>query len=141
MADHVFEKTLTANDTGETGGHQAGMHISKSQPEFIRFMPRLKPDVKNPDAWIVCRDEKGYDWSFRFVYYNNKHHDEGGMRDEYRITHMTKFFRAIGATEGDIFRISGKPGSGEYSVFIRKPPDQEQPATGPIRLRGWRRVY
>jgi hypothetical protein len=138
----TFEKTLTANDTGETGGHQAGIHIPKSQTELIAFLPPLDPSVKNPDAWLEMTDETGGIWRFRYIYYNNKHHDEAGTRDEFRITHMTKYFRAAGAGEGDVMVISGEPGSIRHSISIRKA-DQPGP-TGDtpvrIRLQGWRRV-
>ena len=63
MTEQIYEKLLTANDTGETGGHQAGIHIPKSQSDLIRFLPALKPDVKNPDAWLNCIDDSGVEWS------------------------------------------------------------------------------
>ncbi|WP_460385259.1 hypothetical protein [Pseudomonas amygdali] len=38
--------------------------------------------------------------------YNNKLHDESGTRNEYHITYMTKYFREIGAQEGEALEIS-----------------------------------
>ena len=144
MTEQIFEKTLTANDTGETGGHQAGMHIPKSQKDLIEFLPRLEPGIKNPDLWLACTDQDGNEWKFRYIHYNNRLHDPGGTRDEYRITHMTKFFRAIGAGSGNTFRISGVAGENAYKVTIdtlvgdtEAPKD---PATR-IKLRGWRRIH
>ena len=144
MTEQVFEKTLTANDTGETGGHQAGMHIPKSQKELIEFLPRLNPDIKNPDLWLYCIDEDDNEWQFRYIHYNNRLHDPSGTRNEYRITHMTQFFRAIGASSGDIFRISGVAGQNTYKVAIEKSVGaSETPAGGAtrIKLRGWRRIH
>lgn len=141
MTDQVFEKTLTANDTGETGGHQAGIHIPKSQSDLIRFLPELDPKVKNPDAWLACTDERGHEWSFRLVYYNNKFFDVGGTRNEHRITHMTKFFRSEGAREGDVLQIRGTPGSGRYRVAVMKAAERESESPGRIRLKGWRRIH
>ncbi|MBO6584194.1 MAG: restriction endonuclease [Hyphomonas sp.] len=143
MTEQIYEKLLTANDTGETGGHQAGIHIPKSQSDLIRFLPALKPDVKNPDAWLNCIDDSGVEWSFRYVYYNNKFHDPAGTRDEYRITHMTKFFRAVGGAAGDVFSISGRPGSDIYRIHVEreKQPPGDTPSVGRIRLKGWRRVH
>ena len=94
---------------------------------------------------MVRNDRRdGVTWRFRYIYYNNRLHDEGGTRDEYRITHMTKFFRAVGAREGDILVLSGSPGELSYSVSVRR----EGPAEGigagaPVRvqLKGWRRVH
>lgn len=141
MTDQFFEKNLTANDTGQTGAHQAGIHIPKSQSDLISFLPELDKSVKNPDAWITCCDEEGQNWSFRFVYYNNKFFDEGGTRDEYRITHMTKFFKSIGAIEGDLFQISGQPATGRYRILVKKSDINTADTSGPIRLRGWRRLH
>ena len=144
MNIQTFEKMLTANDTGETGGHQAGIHIPKSQTELLSLLPYLDPTRKNPDAWIEMIDDTGVIWRFRYIYYNNKLHDKGGTRNEYRITHMTKFFRAVGAVEGDIMVISGIPGSDNYTIFIRKGDKGQSLQSGEsvrIRLTGWRRVH
>jgi len=141
MTDQVFEKTLTANDTGETGGHQAGIHIPKSQQKLIHFLPPLDASIKNPDSWLVCVDEEGQEWSFRFVYYNNKLFDPSGTRNEYRITHMTQYFRSVGASEGDIFRISGRPGNERYQIEVRSVSSIKPSSIGRIRLRGWRRIH
>ena len=135
---------MTANDTGETGGHQAGIHIPKSQTELLAIFPYLDPKEKNPDAWLEMIDETGIVWRFRYVYYNNKLHRAGGTRNEYRITHMTKFLRAVGAVEGDLLVISSSPSSYRYKISVRKV-DQDQASqsnvSSKIRLTGWRRVY
>ncbi|MCY4301923.1 MAG: restriction endonuclease [Aestuariivita sp.] len=141
MTEQVFEKILTANDTGETGGHQAGIYIPKSQPELIHFLPSLDASIKNPDSWLVCIDEEGQEWSFRFIYYNNKFFDPSGTRNEYRITHMTQYFRSVGASEGDIFRISGGPGNERYQIEVKSISDAKPSSIGRIRLKGWRRVH
>ncbi len=144
MSIQTYEKMLTANDTGETGGHQAGVHIPKSQIELLALLPYLDPTQKNPDAWLRMTDDTGTIWEFRYIYYNNKLHDESGTRNEYRITHMTKFFRAVGAAEGDIMVISGSPGSHNYTISVRKAvQDQVSQSGGSVRIRltGWRRVH
>ncbi|MFQ3895496.1 EcoRII N-terminal effector-binding domain-containing protein [Sphingobium sp. R-7] len=144
MSKQTYEKMLTANDTGETGGHQAGIHIPKSQTELLALLPYLDPEQKNPDAWLEMTDDTDVVWQFRYIYYNNRLHDEGGTRDEYRITHMTKFFRAVGAAEGDVLVLSGSPGSLKYSIFVRKAGHDLKPQSGkPVRvqLKGWRRVH
>lgn len=126
MSEQSYEKNLTANDTGETGGHQAGIHIPKSQTDLLAFLPPLDPSRKNPDSWLSVKDDQGVEWNFRYIYYNNRLHDEGGTRDEYRITHMTKFLRAFGARQGDIFVLSGKAGTNRYRVSVRKPSADSQ---------------
>lgn len=144
MTIETYEKLLTANDTGETGGHQAGIHIPKSQTDLLALLPPLDPRQKNPDAWLEMTDDSGAVWRLRYVYYNNRLHDENGTRDEYRITHMTKFFRAMGAKEGDILMLSGTQDEKNYSISIRKASQSSSSTTrlsSKIKLRGWRRVY
>lgn len=140
MNRQTYEKPLTANDTGETGGHQAGVHIPKSQTDLLNFLPYLDPGQKNPDAWLEMTDDNGVTWRFRYIYYNNRLHDEGGTRNEYRITHMTGFFRAVGAVAGDTLILTGMPGSSDYSIEVRKEVSEPGPPAL-IRLRGWRRVH
>lgn len=139
-----FAKPLTANDTGETGGHQAGILIPKGQPELMEALPYLDPTIKNPDFWITCIDEGGTEWSFRYVYYNNKLHDEKGTRNEYRITHMTKYFRSVVAKAGDVFIISVvKPGI-IYNIKVQPAEEEiktESDSPNRIRLKGWRRIH
>jgi hypothetical protein len=94
----AVEKELSGNDTGETGGHQAGMLIPKGG-EILRFFPSLPSGMKNPRAVIDLVDETGRMWSFNFIYYNNKFF--GGTRNEYRLTGMTEFVRAFNLKTGD----------------------------------------
>lgn len=144
MTMQTYEKELTANDTGATGAHQAGVHIPKSQTDLLAFLPPLDPSFKNPDAWLEMKDDAGEVWRFRYIHYNNSFHDPGGTRDEFRITHMTGFFRSAGAIAGDTLVLSGAPGAGRYNISIRKPDqaaEAEPAAPVRIRLRGWQRVY
>ena len=141
----AFQKTLSANDVGSTGGHQAGVHIPKIETELLSFLPQLEPRIKNPSAWLTCVGSDGVTHRFRFVYYNNKLHDERGTRNEYRITHMTAWFRDSGAKAGDIFEIGICPGNRHYEIKLikRKPEVEIDSTSGPVRLRlrGWSRVH
>ncbi|WP_081054709.1 EcoRII N-terminal effector-binding domain-containing protein [Burkholderia vietnamiensis] len=129
MTIRTFCKTLSANDVGATGAHQAGILVPKSEQELLDFLPQLDSAIKNPDAWIECVDEAGGHHRFRFVYYNNRLHDAQGTRNEYRITYMTRYFKAAGASEGDTFEISGSDGKGPYKIRVvpraRIVPDQK----------------
>ncbi|WP_306258421.1 EcoRII N-terminal effector-binding domain-containing protein [Pararhizobium sp. IMCC21322] len=140
MTRQTFKKTLSANDTGESGGHQAGILVPKGDADFLSFLPELGNAEKNPRAWIECKDPDGRTWDFCFIYYNNKHHDPGGTRDEYRITHMTKFLKSFGATKRDEFVITGEPGSSSYLIAVEKSPVTENKVAR-IVLKGWRRVH
>src|SRR5690348_4003828 len=99
MSDQ-FEKVLSKNDTGETGGHQAGVLIPKTNTALVAIFPPLDPKVKNPRAAIDFFDDGGAKWSFQYIYYNNAPHDADGTRNEYRVTHMTGYFRQFGAKAG-----------------------------------------
>ncbi|HHT8834793.1 EcoRII N-terminal effector-binding domain-containing protein [Burkholderia cenocepacia] len=127
----TFCKTLSANDVGATGAHQAGILVPKSEQELLDFLPQLDSAVKNPDAWIECVDEAGMHHRFRFVYYNNRLHDATGTRNEYRITYMTRYFKAAGASEGDTFEISRSDGKTPYKIRVvphaQVVPDQNTP--------------
>ena len=116
-----YEKILTKNDTGETGAHQAGIAVPKKNQALLDFFPPLDQEQFNPDTWIVCTDPDGVQWEMRYIYYNGKTFSPAkSTRNEYRITHMTKFFSRWGAKSGDsvvftstdtpnIFKIRIKP--------------------------------
>lgn len=141
----TFQKVLSANDVGETGAHQGGILIPKSESELLAFLPQLKKDTKNPDAWINCINELENPIKLRFVYYNNRLHDEKGTRNEYRMTYMTKYFREMNAKTGDIFEISKVSGETIYRIRII-PQEQPSPTEATIeptriKLQGWQRVH
>lgn len=87
----IYIKRLSGNDTGATGGHQAGPYIPK---KFIfRLFPgidrkdKLNPSHKLPAASASHMDEER---EVRAIYYNNSFFDRGQNasrgRDEARIT-------------------------------------------------------
>lgn len=93
-----IEKILSANDTGETGAHQAGLFIPWDVVK-TDFFPRLDASTKNPRSPIDLRDPAGEDWTFNYIYYNNTYF--AGTRNEYRLTCMTKFLRRHALKTGD----------------------------------------
>jgi hypothetical protein len=142
MTTIAFRKTLSANDVGATGGHQAGILIPKGEHDLLAFLPALDPAIKNPDAWLACTDELGEAHRFRFVYYNNKLHDAAGTRNEYRITWMTSWFRSVNARATEVFEISGKPRSGLYRIrVISNLKDEIRTGPARVQLRGWQRAH
>ena len=98
MTEYSISKTLTANDTGETGTHQSGIAIPK-QENILSFFPSLEKSRLNPRAEIQFMDESGKLWNFNFIYYNNRFW--GGTRNEYRLTRMTKYIQETGLLAGD----------------------------------------
>ncbi|QVM98585.1 DUF262 domain-containing protein [Pseudomonas sp. SORT22] len=112
----IVRKKLSPNDVGATGAHQSGILIPKSDARGALF-PELDLSVKNPDSILLCIDEDGIERSFRFVYYNNKHTDNG-TRDEYRITCVAEYFQDVAAKEGDVLEISRDKYSSVYEIKI-----------------------
>lgn len=91
-------KVLSANDTGETGGHQAGILVPR-EPDLLKFFPELDAKEYNPRVHMHFVDDAGTFWEFAFIYYNNSLF--GGTRNEYRLTRMTKYIRQAGLVAGD----------------------------------------
>lgn len=116
MEPMTISKQLSANDTGDTGGHQAGILVPKEK-HVLLFFPRLDPKIHNPRSHINFLDNAGNEWEFAFIYYNNRLF--GGTRNEYRLTRMTRFIRENGLIPGDEVLLS-RNANGEYSVDIRR---------------------
>lgn len=98
MTEQRIVKVLSANDTGETGGHQAGILVPK-EPTLLSFFPKLDASLYNPRVHLRFLDDGGTFWEFAFIYYNNAFFD--GTRNEYRLTRMTKYIRQAGLAVGD----------------------------------------
>jgi hypothetical protein len=138
---NTFNKVLSANDVGANGAHQAGILIPKTNKNLLEFLPKLDISLKNPDAWIICTDVDGVHRKFRFIYYNNKMHDVGGTRNEFRITHMTTFFKDFGAQEGDTFEISRIDNQTNYQIKIIPQTVNQEADVFRIKIKtGWFRV-
>lgn len=111
-----ISKIMSANDTGETGAHQAGILVPK-EPDLLSFFPKLDPAKYNPRALLRFVDESGKPWDFAFIYYNNRLF--GGTRNEYRLTRMTKYIRESALAVGDEI-ILAREDDGGYSVSFRR---------------------
>lgn len=133
---NAIEKMLSRNDTGETGGHQAGILIPK-KPEILSFFPGLNNEEKNPRFLITFHDHMGEQWSFSFIYYNNKFF--GGTRNEYRLTGMTRYMNAYNLKSGDTLTLS-RDVNGFYSVKYKKDGVKKN-GSGPLKLsNSWKVV-
>lgn len=118
----TIEKVLSANDTGETGGHQAGLFIPWNVVK-TDFFPKLDCSTKNPRCPIDLHDSAGEEWTFNFIYYNNAYF--GGTRNEYRLTCMTKFFQRHALKSGDTL-IFEQDSVRAYKVSFRR---KDEPVT------------
>ena len=139
MSEYRIVKVLSANDTGETGGHQAGLLIPRKE-EILSFFPKLDSAQLNPRAHLHFQDQEGEFWEFAFIYYNNKFFD--GTRNEYRLTRMTKYMRKAGLGAGDEI-ILHQRADGSYFISYQREAaaviSQQEEGGTVLRLRsGWK---
>ena len=80
----TFTKFLSANDTGLTGGHQAGIYISKPSVPVLFEEAGIKG--QNKEKWVKVLWQDTFETNTRFIYYGQ------GTRNEYRITNFGKNF-------------------------------------------------
>lgn len=111
-----ISKILSSNDIGQTGAHQAGMHIPKKE-DILSFFPTLNPKQKNPRFMLVFTDDNNVKWEFSFIYYNNQFF--GGTRNEYRLTRMTKYLKSNNLKVGNELILLQEE-NGEYRVSCIK---------------------
>jgi hypothetical protein len=83
-AENGFCKFITANDTGATGGHQAGFHIHKGIWPLFFDTPGKKG--VNKDLFVTIKWQDDFETSSRFIYYGV------GTRNEYRLTRFGRGF-------------------------------------------------
>ncbi|MGM9650629.1 MAG: type II restriction endonuclease [Faecousia sp.] len=80
----AYCKFLSANDTGLTGGHQAGIYISKPSIPILFDAPGEKGT--NKEKWVKVKWQDDLTTDTRFIYYGQ------GTRNEYRITNFGRGF-------------------------------------------------
>lgn len=136
MEKKTISKLLSANDTGETGGHQAGILVPKEK-SLLSFFPALDPAEYNPRAHMIFIDDSEEKWEFAFIYYNNRLHQRG-TRNEYRLTRMTRYIREAHLIPGDDVTLTRET-DGTFHVSFRRQRTEEPVAKNTIRLgSGWR---
>ncbi len=105
-----FSKYITANDTGSTGGHQAGFHIHKNSWQLFFDSPGTKGN--NTDKFITIKWQDDFETQSRFIYYGT------GTRNEYRLTRFGKGFPYLqDSTVGDLLVIC-KLSNDYYQAFV-----------------------
>jgi hypothetical protein len=136
MTKRSIAKVLSKNDTGETGGHQAGILVPKEEA-ILSFFPKLDPSQYNPRCHLRFLDSSGTFWEFAFIYYNGKLFD--GTRNEYRLTRMTKYIRQAGLVVGDEVVLSHD--GDRYLISHRRQRQTALEESGVLKLgSGWRIV-
>ena len=137
MPESKIAKILSANDTGETGGHQAGILVPREE-RLLSFFPRLDARQYNPRCHLNFLDDGGTFWEFAFIYYNNSMFE--GTRNEYRLTRMTKYIRQANLAAGDEVILT-RDEDDRYRISHKRKQQTESTKTGVLRLgTGWRVV-
>ena len=110
QANMSFCRFLTANDTGESGAHQAGIYMPKNTASLMFDTPGVRG--QNKDRYVSIIWNEDFQTESRFIYYGQK------TRNEYRITRMGKGFPYLKPDHtGDLF-VLAKNNEEEYSGYI-----------------------
>lgn len=112
----AYSKFLSANDTGDTGGHQAGIYIAKNAVSILFDEPGVKGSNKDKNVNIRWQDD--FTTNSRFIYYGT------GTRNEYRITRFQRGFPFLTTDHtGDLF-VFVKNDAYDYSGYILSTEDE-----------------
>ena len=115
QANAALCKFITANDTGSTGGHQCGYHISKEA--WAMFLEEEAVKGHNIDKPIRIRWQNEFNTDSRFKYYGI------GTRNEYRITRFGPGFPFLNDNcVGDLL-ILARYESDYYEAFVLQSDD------------------
>jgi len=109
-AEIAFTKFITANDTGTTGGHQAGFHIHKNAWPLFFSKPGEKGN--NRDLMVTIKWQNDFVTTSRFIYYGV------GTRNEYRLTRFGKGFPFLTDDNVGDLLILCKRGTTDYEAYV-----------------------
>lgn len=109
-SEKVFCKFLSANDTGETGGHQSGIYIPKNSISLIFDAPGEKGQNKETFNKIKWQDD--FETDAHFKYYGQ------GTRNEYRITGFGRNFPFLKSEYTGSLLVILKQKNGEYKGYV-----------------------
>ena len=112
----TFCKFLSANDTGQTGGHQAGVYISKPSIGILFETPGIKGE--NKEKWVRIQWQNGLSTDSRFIYYGQ------GTRNEYRITNFGKEFPYLRPEYTGALFVLSQIGTDYYKGFVLNTEDE-----------------
>lgn len=112
----VFCKFLSANDTGLTGGHQAGIYISKPSIPIMFDEPGEKG--QNKEKWVKVKWQDDFETDTRFIYYGQ------GTRNEYRITNFGRGFPFLRPEYTGALFVFVQDSSDDYQGFVLNTEDE-----------------
>lgn len=109
-SEKVFCKFLSANDTGETGGHQSGIYIPKNSISLIFDAPGEKG--QNKETFNKIKWQNDFETDANFKYYGQ------GTRNEYRITGFGRNFPFLKSEYTGSLLVILKQKNGEYKGYV-----------------------
>lgn len=112
----VFCKFLSANDTGRTGGHQAGIYISKPSVPILFDEPGKKG--QNKEKWVKVKWHNDFETDTRFIYYGQS------TRNEYRITNFGRCFPFLKPEYTGALFVFVQNSSEDYQGFVLNTEDE-----------------
>ena len=114
--EQSFCKFLAANDTGLTGGHQAGIYISKPSIPILFDQPGIKGE--NKERWVKIKWQDDNTTDTRFIFYGQ------GTRNEYRITNFGRGFPYLRPEYTGALFILIKETAENYKGFVLNTDDE-----------------
>ena len=109
-------KFLSANDTGDTGAHQAGIYIAKNAVPVLFDSPGRRGE--NKDKYVRIQWQDDFYTDSRFIYYGV------GTRNEYRITRFGRGFPFLRTEHtGDLF-VLVQMDHDDYSAYVLQTEDE-----------------
>lgn len=115
-AKATFCKFLSSNDTGKTGGHQAGIYISKPSISILFDTPGERGT--NKDKWVKIKWQNDFETDTRFTYYGQ------GTRNEYRITNFGRGFPLLKPEYTGALFILTQQDDENYAAFVLNSDDE-----------------
>lgn len=110
QSEIAFSKFIKPNDTGSTGGHQAGFHLHKNS--WPLFFETEGEKGSNKDLYATIKWQDDFETTSRFIYYGK------GTRNEYRLTRFGRGFPFLTDDNvGDLLVIS-KKGKEYFEAFV-----------------------
>lgn len=106
----AYCKFLSANDTGLTGGHQAGIYITKPSTSILFDEPGTKGS--NKEKWVKIRWQDDFETDTRFIYYGK------GTRNEYRITNFGHGFPFLRPKYTGALFVFTKRTNEDYQAYV-----------------------
>ncbi len=111
-----YSKFITANDTGSTGGHQAGFHIHKNSWSLFFDKPGNKGE--NKDKFITIKWQGDFETASRIIYYGV------GTRNEYRLTRFGRNFPFLSDDNTGSLLVICKQSIYYYEAFVLNKDDE-----------------